>query len=82
MSQTKPEILQRHLKPNDPNEDSFPAIMAAMEEYAQQEMAAFAEWLDNNSWFIFIKYQWMQADTEKTATTQELVQLFKNRNNA
>lgn len=41
-----------------------------------EEMGLFAEWLDNNKWFIYMKYQWMQADTEVTATTEELVHKY------
>lgn len=41
-----------------------------------EKMGLFAEWLDNNKWFIYMKYQWMQADTEVTATTEELVHKY------
>lgn len=79
MSLNKEKILSVALRKSRLSEDSFPNIMKAMDQYACQEMGAFAEWLDNNKWFIYLKYQWMKADTEETATTQELVQQYMNR---
>jgi hypothetical protein len=86
MSLTKEKIIAQTLNKYMLNIDDISrgtnaipaAIHSAMEEYALQEMAAFAEWTSRNKWRVDTIGLWysLDEDNDNSYTTEELIKRY------
>lgn len=72
---------QEALKNNDVQIDKWPdtrkLIYKSMDDFAEQEAIAFAEWIINSKYCMNSMAEWFSYDSEEKPTSKQLYQIYK-----
>lgn len=76
MEDNRQAVLKKWVDLINPNEDGTQAIYAAMDEYAQQQSIAFADWVSKYGWLDSDEYFKHLENSDEGLTNEQMYQLF------